>query len=81
MLFANIKFLSKLNNTLTKWWCCAKPKKRVLVSAVLGPQQHALAWMLIYDDHTVNYAEVTNLLTQHTDFNYIIFCYNHLLTD
>ncbi len=40
-------------------WCCAKPNKRGRFSALLGPHQHALARMYIYDDRTVKKAART----------------------
>ncbi len=36
-----------------KWWSCVVSNKRGRVSALLGPHQHALVSMLIFDDHAV----------------------------
>ncbi len=46
----------RVNNcikTTKNRWCYTKPNIRGRFSALLGPHQHALARMQIYDDHKV----------------------------
>ncbi len=42
-----------VQSQIVKCWCCTKPNKRGRNSALLGPHQHALARMQVYDHHTV----------------------------